>query len=75
MLLSLTELVVGFESNFISVPEDINLVELCVRIITSASLLPTHTEFNFSLNLISTPGSAGMNNLIASRHGNNLFPC
>ena len=55
-----TVIVVGFESTSVSVAEDIGLVELCVRIITDASLLPVHTEFNFSLDLISTPGLAGM---------------
>ena len=53
-------IVVGFENTSITVVEDEGLVEFCVRISTNATLLPVHTEMNFSLDLITTPGSAGM---------------
>ena len=54
-----TVILVGFETNFTSVDEGDGVSELCVRIFTEAALLPNHTEINFSLDLISMPGSAG----------------
>ena len=50
--------VVGFEREFVSVNEDADSFQWCVRIFTSASLLPANTVF--SLNLFSVAGSAGM---------------
>ena len=52
-------ILVGFEMSLLSVNESAGLVELCVRIFTRPALFPNHTEINFSLSLISTPGSAG----------------
>ena len=54
-------LIVGFEPNseFTSVNESIGSFELCIRIFTDASLLPMYTNFTFSLDLISVPGTAG----------------
>ena len=53
-------LVVGFESIFSRVNEEVGSFELCVSIFTQAALLPTHTNFSFSLNLASVPGTAGI---------------
>ena len=61
MIFTYKGLIVGFEtdSEFTSINESIGSFELCVRIFTDAALLPTHTNFNFSLDLISVPGTAG----------------
>ena len=53
-------LIVGFESIFSRVEEDVDSHELCVRIFTHAALLPTHTNFSFSLDLITVPGTASI---------------
>ena len=53
-------LVVGFESIFSRVNEEVGSFELCVSIFTQAALLPMHTNFSFSLNLASVPGTAGI---------------
>lgn len=50
---------VGFERIFTSVREDSGIIELCVSIFTEAASHPTYTQLNFSLNLISIPGTAG----------------
>ena len=50
---------VGFEEIFTSVGEGNGSFELCVVILTDRALLPTHTVFNFSLDLLSVPGTAG----------------
>ena len=59
--------------NFTAVNEGIGSFQLCVRIFTDASLLPTHTDFSFSLNLESVPGSAG--SYIVQIIVNNLKTC
>ena len=51
--------VVGFERVFTSADEDAGSFQLCVRIVTDASLLPISTEF--FLDLLSVPASAGNN--------------
>ena len=51
-------ILVGFERVFTSVDEDIGSFELCIRIFTEASLLPTNIDF--SLDLVSIPDTAGM---------------
>ena len=53
-------LVVGFESVSSRVDEDVDSHELCVRIFTDAVLLPIHTNFSFSLDLITVPGTASI---------------
>ena len=53
-------LVVGFETVSSRVDEEIGSFELCVRIYTEVALLPTYTNFSFSLNLVSMPGTAGI---------------
>ena len=53
-------IVVGFERIFTSVVEDDGSFELCVSILTDSALLPTHTVVNFTLDLLSVPGTAGM---------------
>ena len=59
ILLSLyTVILVGFETDLLSVNESAGSVELCVRIFTNPTLFPNHTEINFFLDLISTTGSA-----------------
>ena len=50
---------VGFEEIFTSVGEGSGSFELCVAILTDRALLPTHTVFSFSLDLLSLPGTAG----------------
>lgn len=52
-------LVVGFERVFSQIDEEIGSFELCIRIFTEVGLLPTYTNFNFSLNLVSVSGTAG----------------
>ncbi len=59
-------LIVGFESGFSRVDEDVGSHELCVRIFTQAALLPTHTNFTFSLDLFSVPGTAGILYLVVT---------
>ena len=56
-----TEILVGFETVFISADEGNDTVELCVSIFTDAALLPTHLNMSFSLDLISVPGTGGNN--------------
>ena len=51
---------VGFEEIFTSVGEGNGSFELCVAILTDRALLPTHIVFSFSLDLLSLPGTAGM---------------
>ena len=53
-------LVVGFKSVFSRIDEDMVSHELCVRIFTDAALLPIHTNFSFSLGLITVPGTASI---------------
>lgn len=53
-------ILVGFERIFTSVREDSVTTELCVSIFTEAASLPTYTHLNFSLNLLSISGTAGM---------------
>ena len=48
---------VGFVETFTAVNETVGAFELCVAIFTNASLLPD--SFQFSLNLITIPDSAG----------------
>ena len=48
---------VGFVETFTPVIETVGAFELCVAIFTNASLLPD--SFQFSLNLITIPGTAG----------------
>ena len=48
----------GFEMDFTSVNESVGSFELCVRIFNDPASLPNHTEINFSLELLSTSGSA-----------------
>ena len=52
-------ILVGFERIFTPVREDSGINELCVSIFTEAASLPTYTQLNFSLNLISISGTAG----------------
>ena len=54
-----SDVVAGFENTFNTVDEDDGLVELCVSIFTNITLLPVHTDMNFSLDLITISGSAG----------------
>ena len=51
---------VGFEEIFTSIDEGSGSFELCVAILTDRALLPTHTVFSFSLDLLSLPGTAGI---------------
>ena len=51
---------VGFEEIFTSIGEGSGSFELCVAILTDRALLPTHTVFSFSLDLLSLPGTAGI---------------
>ena len=51
-------ILVGFETDLLSVNESAGSVELCVRIFTNPTLFPNHAEINFFLDLISTTGSA-----------------
>ena len=60
MFFILAVLAVGFETIFSSVDEEIGSFELCLRIFTEAALLPTYTNFSFSLDLTSVPGTAGI---------------
>ena len=53
-----TVILVGFEETFTSVNETAGSFELCVAIFTDTSLLPAN--FQFSLNLITIPGIAGI---------------
>ena len=53
-------LIVGFEIVSSRVDEDVDSHELCVRIFTDATLLPIHTNFSFSLDLITVPGTASI---------------
>ena len=53
-------LTVGFEEIFTSVIEGNDSFELCAVILTDSALLPTHTDFSFSLELLSLPGTAGI---------------
>ena len=55
-----TVITVGFEQNFTSVDERDGSFELCVRIFTDVDLLPAHTNFSFSLDLTTLPGTAGI---------------
>ena len=59
-LCTLSVIVVGFERTFTSVVESSDSFELCVIFLTDSALLPTHTVINFSLNLLSVPGTAGI---------------
>ena len=59
-------LVVGFETDFTSVNESVGTFELCVRIFTEAALLPTYTNFSFSLDLVSISGSAGTSSFVTN---------
>ena len=59
LLLKLSVITVGFERINTTVDENIGSFLLCVRIFTGPDLLPAHTNFSFSLNLISIPNSAG----------------
>ena len=52
-----TEIVVGFNRTFTTVCEDVGSFQLCVEIMTDASLLPT--SFEFSLNLETLSDTAG----------------
>ena len=54
------DILVGFDRGVSQVDEDMGSVELCVRIFTDPAFLPTHVSTNFSLNLVSIPGTAGM---------------
>ena len=51
---------VGFEQTFTSIDEDIGSFEICVRIFTDSVFFPIHISTNFSLNLNTIPGTAGM---------------
>ena len=53
-------ILVGFEETFSSVDEDSGSFQLCVRIFTDPAFLPTHISPDFSLSLVSIPGTAGM---------------
>jgi hypothetical protein len=53
-------ILVGFERNFSLVFEDDGSFELCVRIFTNPTFFPSHVSVDFSLNLITLPGTAGM---------------
>ena len=53
-------ILVGFERNFTSVDESVGSFELCVRILNDPSSLPTYTDFSFSLDLQTEPGTAGI---------------
>ena len=56
---------VGFERNFTSVDEGVGSFDnLCVRIFTDPDLLPTHTNFSFSLALATVSGTAGTMTMI-----------
>ena len=52
---------VGFERKFTSIDENVGSFQLCVAIVTDASLLPRNTEF--SLDLLSIADSAGNYNV------------
>ena len=58
MILLITDILVGFERNFTSINESLGSFELCVEIFTDPLLLPA--SFDFSLNLITIPGTAGI---------------
>ena len=61
-----TDILVGFDGNFTSVNESVGSFELCVEIFTDPSLLPS--SFDFNLDLVTIPGTAGIqrvNNIIA----------
>ena len=49
---------VGFVKIFTSIDEDVGSFELCIAIFTNSSFLPAN--FEFSLNLITISGTAGM---------------
>ena len=51
---------VGFNRNFTSVQEDVGNFELCVEVLTDPAFFPTHTGVDFSLDLITISGTAGM---------------
>ena len=54
------DIIVGFERTFTSVEEGVGSFELCVRIFNDPSLLPTHTDFSFSLDLQTVSDTAGI---------------
>ena len=51
------DILVGFERNFTSINESVGSFKLCVEVFTDPLLLPA--SFDFSLNLITIPGTAG----------------
>ena len=53
-----TVICVGFNGTFTPVSEDVGSFQLCVEIMTNASLLPT--SFEFSLNLDTISDTAGI---------------
>ena len=61
MNFSSAEILVGFNRTFTTVGEDVGSFQLCVEIMTDASLLPT--SFEFSLNLETISDTAGDCNL------------
>lgn len=61
-MFSTSVLTVGFERILTSVVEDVGSLELCVRVFTEASFLPSHTNINFTLCVDSMEGTAGAAN-------------
>ena len=56
----LAVILVGFDDTLTTVDEDSGSFRLCVRIFTDPAFLPTHISPNFSLNLVSIPGTASI---------------